>query len=141
MKLSLMDALLSTLLLYLSLLDASLSTLFLYLILTFDAYPIMYLSLTFVPYLCHHTLRYQIQRSQQTDKQHSFQSTIVYHDVAMREGYQSGPIYRGLWDALVQLRRQYGWRGLYRGAIVRTLFFTPSTALTMAIYEELKVYL
>jgi len=115
MKLSLMDALLST--------------------------RMLYLILTFLPYLCHHTFRYQIQRSQQTDKQHSLQSTIVYHDVAMHEGYQSGPIYRGLWDALVQLRRQYGWRGLYRGAIVRTLFFTPSTALTMAIYEELKVYL
>jgi len=70
-------------------------------------------------------LRYQIQRSQ-------------HHTKVSGE---EGPIYRGLWDALVQLHRQYGWRGLYRGAVARTLFFTPSTALMMAIYEELKAYL
>lgn len=99
-----------------------------------------------------YTIRYQIQRSQQeVDHRHHQQhnntsspSNIIYNAVTKGEGserYQSSPVYRGLWDALIQLRRQYGWRGLYRGAMVRTLFFTPSTALTMAIYEELKVYL
>ena len=116
---------------------------------------VVYSSLLTLPsIILDHTRRYQIQRSQQEmDKHHPppppppppTQSTIVSHAIAkVGEGqvHQSYPVvYRGLWDALVQLRRQYGWRGLYRGAMVRTLFFTPSTALTMAIYEELKAYL
>jgi len=80
--------------------------------------------LSIVMFLVVCMLRYQIQRSQVVEKHHD-----------------SGPMYRGLWDALVQLHGQYGWRGLYRGALARTLFFTPSSALTMAIYEELKAYL
>ena len=47
-------------------------------------------------------------------------------------------IYRGLIHATRDIYQQGGIRGLFRGAGARVLFHTPSTAITMAVYEECK---
>ena len=39
---------------------------------------------------------------------------------------------------LKKVYRDDGIRGLYRGAGARVLFHTPSTAITMAVFEECK---
>lgn len=49
--------------------------------------------------------------------------------------------YTGLFDVLSKLYVQNGLKGLFRGALLRVLFFTPSTALTMASYDHFKVLL
>lgn len=49
--------------------------------------------------------------------------------------------YTGLVDVLVKLHSKYGVRGLFRGALTRVCFFTPSTAITMASYDQLKLLL
>ena len=45
---------------------------------------------------------------------------------------------KGLYDMLKKVYVQDGMRGLFRGAGARVLFHTPSTAITMAIFEECK---
>lgn len=44
----------------------------------------------------------------------------------------------GLRSMLRKVYRQEGWRGLFRGAGARVLFHTPSTAITMAVFEDCK---
>lgn len=46
--------------------------------------------------------------------------------------------YRGLFHATYDIFQTHGLRGLFRGATARVLFHTPTTAITMAIYEECK---
>ncbi|RYH29833.1 solute carrier family 25 protein [archaeon] len=48
--------------------------------------------------------------------------------------------YRGLFHALYVLYGKFGVQGLFRGAMARVLFHTPSTAITMACYEEMKTW-
>ena len=43
-----------------------------------------------------------------------------------------------LYKMLRKVYRDDGIRGLYRGAGARVLFHTPSTAITMAVFEECK---
>ena len=43
-----------------------------------------------------------------------------------------------LYKMLKKVYREDGVRGLYRGAGARVLFHTPSTAITMAVFEECK---
>eukprot|EP01039_Chlorochromonas_danica_P004665 gene4665-5111_t len=74
-------------------------------------------------------LRFQVQ-----------QTTIKAEtSVVVREGEEV--VYRGLLHALSHLYRSLGLRGLFRGASARVLFHTPSTAITMAIYEQTKAWL
>lgn len=47
-------------------------------------------------------------------------------------------LYRNMPHATWTVYRTLGVRGLFRGAATRILFHTPSTAITMAIYEECK---
>lgn len=46
--------------------------------------------------------------------------------------------YKGLFDAMSHEYKLRGLRGLFRGSLARILFHTPSTAITMALYEECK---
>lgn len=48
--------------------------------------------------------------------------------------------YRGVWDGLRSIVRNEGGRALFRGAGARVLFFAPATAVSMAAYEQLKVF-
>ena len=43
-----------------------------------------------------------------------------------------------LWSVLSKVYRQEGFAGLWRGAFARVLFHTPSTAITMALFEGSK---
>ena len=43
-----------------------------------------------------------------------------------------------LYKMLKKVYCEDGVRGLYRGAGARVLFHTPSTAITMAVFEECK---
>ena len=43
-----------------------------------------------------------------------------------------------LYKIMKKVYREDGIRGLYRGAGARVLFHTPSTAITMAVFEECK---
>jgi hypothetical protein len=51
----------------------------------------------------------------------------------------SALMYRGLFHATYDIFEKSGIRGLFRGASARMLFHTPTTAITMAVYEECKV--
>uniref|UniRef100_A0A7S3G3R1 Mitochondrial carrier protein n=1 Tax=Palpitomonas bilix TaxID=652834 RepID=A0A7S3G3R1_9EUKA len=46
--------------------------------------------------------------------------------------------YSSSFKGLAQIMREEGVRGLFRGVGARALFFAPSCALTMALYEEIK---
>lgn len=48
--------------------------------------------------------------------------------------------YRGVWHGLRSIARHEGSRALFRGAGARVLFFAPATAVSMAAYEQLKVF-
>jgi hypothetical protein len=50
----------------------------------------------------------------------------------------NGVVYRNVIHALVDIYKTTGFHGLLRGAGTRILFHTPSTAITMAVYEECK---
>eukprot|EP01032_Pedospumella_encystans_P010434 gene10434-12194_t len=76
-------------------------------------------------------LRFQVQRSVPTAG-----TTTSAPSAATKE-----TTYTGLFDVLSKLYAQNGVRGLFRGALLRVLFFTPSTALTMASYDQFKVLL
>lgn len=47
-------------------------------------------------------------------------------------------MYSGIVDVLTKVFRTNGITGLFRGATARVLFHTPSTAITMAVFEECK---
>eukprot|EP01040_Poterioochromonas_malhamensis_P004760 gene4760-5110_t len=66
-------------------------------------------------------LRFQVQ-----------QSSLVAGSVS------STTHYTGLFHATQDIYRVGGFRGLFRGATARVLFHTPTTAITMAVYEECK---
>jgi hypothetical protein len=44
--------------------------------------------------------------------------------------------YAGMWDALSTIARQEGWRALFRGAGARMAYHAPTTAITMALFEQ-----
>lgn len=46
--------------------------------------------------------------------------------------------YNNILDGLLKTYRAEGVRGLFRGTLSRVLFHTPSTALTMALFETCK---
>lgn len=46
--------------------------------------------------------------------------------------------YSGMLDGLYRTYVTEGMRGLFRGTLSRVLFHTPSTALTMALFESCK---
>lgn len=66
-------------------------------------------------------LRFQIQRDIKNSEPNS---------VSLKTRYS------GLIDALIKINKAEGLTGLFRGAMARVLFFTPATAITMALYEE-----
>ena len=45
---------------------------------------------------------------------------------------------KGVYDMMKKVYLQGGIRGLFRGAGARVLFHTPSTAITMALFEACK---
>ncbi|KAJ1408043.1 mitochondrial carrier domain-containing protein [Ochromonadaceae sp. CCMP2298] len=81
-------------------------------------------------------LRYQVQRSSTSSTPTSTSAPTPTHSSAPPLVHEQR--YTGLTDALQKLYRQGGVRGLFRGALTRVLFFTPSTAITMAAYDKLK---
>jgi hypothetical protein len=69
-------------------------------------------------------LRYQVQQSSSVDTQSI--------------GNINMPKYNGLFHALKSIYSLSGIKGLFRGSVARVLFHTPTTAITMAVYEECK---
>jgi hypothetical protein len=47
--------------------------------------------------------------------------------------------YRNMFDGMRQIWLAEGARGLFKGVGARVLFHSPATALTIALYEQLKV--
>ncbi len=43
------------------------------------------------------------------------------------------------WTAPIIGRPADGWRGLFKGVGARVMFHAPATALTIALYEQMKV--
>ena len=95
-----------------------------------------------------HCFRYQIQRSTINIQNLPSQDTIISTNTTTNTIIKTtikdinikpnNDIYYGLSDTLFKLYHQYGLKGLYRGGLIRMLFYTPSTGITMAIYEEIK---
>jgi hypothetical protein len=54
--------------------------------------------------------------------------------VAGKTGFE----YAGFRDALAGIVRVEGWRGLFKGAGARVLFFMPSQAISIASFEYFK---
>jgi hypothetical protein len=52
----------------------------------------------------------------------------------------SGGSTRTLRSMLRHVSRHEGLRGLWRGSLARVLFHTPSTAITMALFERFKEF-
>jgi hypothetical protein len=48
--------------------------------------------------------------------------------------------YAGFRDALASIVRVEGWRGLFKGAGARVLFFMPSQAISIASFEHFKAF-
>jgi hypothetical protein len=48
--------------------------------------------------------------------------------------------FSGFLDALTKIYRAHGIKGLFRGALTRVAYHTPSTALTLASYDQLKLF-
>jgi hypothetical protein len=53
-------------------------------------------------------------------------------------GGKTGFEYAGFRDALAGIVRVEGWRGLFKGAGARVLFFMPSQAISIASFEYFK---
>jgi hypothetical protein len=68
-------------------------------------------------------LRLQVQRGQ-----------------AMEKGLATTS-FRGVWDCLRHAFNEEGFRGLFRGAGARVLYFAPATTVTMTSYELCRSYL
>eukprot|EP01035_Chromulina_nebulosa_P018562 gene18562-24285_t len=54
--------------------------------------------------------------------------------------YTSQIAYTGLYDILSRVYISEGFKGLFRGAMARVLYHAPSTAITMAVFEECKKF-
>lgn len=80
-------------------------------------------------------LRFQIQQS-------PLSNNATIPGVATESVASKGTVvYRGLFHALYHIQTHLGWKGLFRGAWTRILFHTPSTAITMTMFEECKLAL
>ena len=51
-----------------------------------------------------------------------------------------GGTHTSMGEGLVQVFRQEGLRGLFRGVGARVLFHTPNTAITMALFETCRLW-
>jgi hypothetical protein len=80
-------------------------------------------------------LRFQIQHSPITN------TTTTTAATAESVASKGTVVYRGLFHALYHIQTHLGWKGLFRGAGTRIMFHTPSTAITMTMFEECKLAL
>jgi hypothetical protein len=71
-------------------------------------------------------LRFQVQQSTPVETPLPYKSNVSK--------------YNGLFHALRSIYSVSGIKGLFRGSIARVLFHTPTTAITMAVYEECKTW-
>lgn len=85
--------------------------------------------------------RYQIQRNPSSGSS-SAGTTVSGNTVAAAAAPPAGEVrFHGLFDALGKIYRAQGLQGLFRGALTRVAYHTPSTALTLASYDQLKILL
>lgn len=88
-------------------------------------------------------LRLQVQRGADsaasavtTNTTPSSSSTVAASTKAASTG--STDVYKNTWDGLVKISRKDGLAGLFKGSGARIAFFTPSTMISMSLYDECK---
>ena len=82
-------------------------------------------------------LRLQVQRAQRQSQQHAATTTAGSGGVG--SGLEFG--YKNLLDGMRKVVAESGWKGLWKGVGARVLFFMPSSALNIAIFDTVKSYI
>lgn len=66
-------------------------------------------------------------------------ATYPHEIIRTRLQVQRGgqPRYRGIWDAIIKIKKEEGWRAFYRGLHVNILRVIPASGVTFVTYEGL----
>ena len=84
-------------------------------------------------------LRLQVQRAQQHAHPAAASGVGVGTSGGVGSGLEFG--YRNLVDGMRKVVAESGWKGLWKGVGARVLFFMPSSALNIAIFDTVKSYI